>query len=195
MARNILVASLGNPAPYQQTLHSAGHIILNSLLSHFNLSKSAQSLSSSSITRSVATSSGEDESVTWSFWSCPSYMNVSGPAVQKTWNKYLSSLPPSERRSARLVVLHDELEAKLGAVKVRKGGSAKGHNGIKSCVESLGKDGFWRIGVGVGRPIERDRDAVSRFVLRRMTSMEKETLNSGDVLEQVIEALEKVSLE
>lgn len=73
-----------------------------------------------------------------------------------------------------MVVVHDELECKLGEVKVKKGdASPKGHNGLKSVKEQLRGQEWWRIGVGIGRPETRDPNVVSDFVLRKMGGVER----------------------
>ncbi len=66
---------------------------------------------------------------------------------------------------------------------MKTGGSVRGHNGLKSCVEVLGSDGFARVSVGIGRPESKYRDDVSRFVLRKM---------KGEELESVKEAAREV---
>jgi PTH1 family peptidyl-tRNA hydrolase len=92
-----------------------------------------------------------------------------------------------------LVILHDELEAPLGRVKVKRGGaeqaSLRGHRGLISVMESLrgkrlypplpgskglhgGHLSIMRIGVGIGRPQRRDRDAVADYVLTNMNPTE-----------------------
>lgn len=106
-------------------------------------------------------------------------MNVSGTAVAAAWRQFLREVPADTE--AKLVVVHDELELALGQVRVRSGDqSAKGHNGLKSCKEQLGSGGagsagtrWWRIGVGIGRPISRDPRDVSDFVLRKVSGVEK----------------------
>lgn len=107
-------------------------------------------------------------------------MNVSGPALATAWKTFLRDLPSEEERSrAKLVVLHDELESPFGKIKVRNGGSARGHNGLKSCVGSLGGMPFTRIGVGIGRPESRESGDVAAYVLRKMSGVEVMKVNSG----------------
>ena len=112
-------------------------------------------------------------------------MNVSGPAVATAWRAFVkdaqNSSVPDARERARLVVLHDELELGLGKVKVRgPGGSMKGHNGLKSVQGSVAPPGgWWRIGVGIGRPESRERGDVSSFVLRKMMPLERETIEGA----------------
>lgn len=108
-------------------------------------------------------------------------MNISGKPVRSAWTRFLSTLTPEERSRALLVVLHDELEKELGKVKVKAKGSHGGHNGIRSCMEHLGGQEFWRIGVGIGRPESRERGEVSEWVLGRVTGREREVLERMSV--------------
>ena len=91
----------------------------------------------------------------------------------------MRTLDPAERSSATLVVLHDELESPLGKIKVKVGGSARGHNGIKDIGRALGGAEFVRIGVGIGRPASRDSRDVGDFVLRKMTAGEMARVRDG----------------
>ena len=118
-------------------------------------------------------------------------MNLSGPAVALAWKSFLKDLNVEERHRARLVIMHDELEAPLGKIKVTKGGSAKGHNGLKSCITSFGGKEFWKIGVGIGRPASRESKAVADYVLKKMTPAEIEKVTSG--AEEAAIALGKLS--
>ncbi|KFY63382.1 hypothetical protein V497_02024, partial [Pseudogymnoascus sp. VKM F-4516 (FW-969)] len=99
----LLVASIGNPAPYLNTLHSAGHTVLRALtvpLSTPPLVKSrphANGLIAHSPTHPIT------------LWHSTSMMNISGPAVATAWKAFQREYP-----GAGLVVLHDELESALG---------------------------------------------------------------------------------
>ena len=94
-------------------------------------------------------------------------MNVSGKPLVQAWKSYLSRLPADTRSAAKLYILHDELEARLGKIKIRHTGSVKGHNGLKSVISAFGgkQDCFSRVGIGIGRPESRDPEDVSRYVL------------------------------
>jgi PTH1 family peptidyl-tRNA hydrolase len=119
----------------------------------------------------------------WTLWQSPVLMNISGRAVSTAWKTWRqgkqaqiakSSPPGSAAPVPQLVIVHDELEAALGEVKVRKqDASAKGHNGLKSIQASMPGEKYWRIGVGIGRPESRDPDQVARYVLRKMTYPEE----------------------
>ena len=114
-------------------------------------------------------------------------MNLSGPVVAAAWKTFLKAQEGEDaRRRARLVVLHDELEADLGQLKIRDGGSGgvglKGHNGLKSILGAFGgrADFLWRVGVGIGpRPESRDSEIVARFVMRRMGKGEVGRVENG----------------
>ena len=117
-------------------------------------------------------------------------MNISGKPVASAYKAFLRSLPEEERATAKLVVLHDDLENGLGKIKLKVGGSAKGHNGIKDCTKTLGGTEFVRIGVGIGRPISREPRDVAAYVLRKMTPQERVTMT--DRAEVVLRLLEKI---
>jgi PTH1 family peptidyl-tRNA hydrolase len=165
----LLVCSIGNPGSYINTLHSAGHTVISSL---------ATALSYPSFVKSRAhgngiVSAGPD----FTLWQSSSLMNISGQGVAAAWRQFLKDTRGQE---ARLVVVHDELECKLGEVKVKKGdASPKGHNGLKSIKEQLRGQEWWRIGVGIGRPESREPNAVADFVLRKMTGMERGRIESA----------------
>lgn len=117
-------------------------------------------------------------------------MNVSGPPLRLAWLAFLRLLASEqERQSARLVVLHDELESPLGRVKIKQGSglSARGHNGLKSISAERDLAGCVKIGVGIGRCESREPDEVARYVLRRMTEGERDTIE--DAAGEVIGAL------
>lgn len=98
-------------------------------------------------------------------------MNVSGTGVKSAWRKFKKD---AGEENARLVVVHDELEAALGTVKVRDGSSsAKGHNGLKDIGAKLAGQRYMRIGVGIGRPESREPNAVASYVLRKMGAGER----------------------
>src|SRR3546814_2933913 len=76
-------------------------------------------------------------------------MNESGRAVGAAARFY--KLPPPD-----VVVLHDDLDLLQGKVRVKQGGGAAGHNGLRSIDAHLGKD-YWRARIGIGHPGHPDR--------------------------------------
>ncbi|KAF3391471.1 Peptidyl-tRNA hydrolase [Penicillium rolfsii] len=220
--RLLFIASIGNPAPYRTTRHSAGHILLDAVTPHLRARLNP------SISPLYTT-----------FYS-PSLMNISGPKVVKNMTKWLSSrdalaldlpggpLPTgtSTGYPATLVILHDELEAPLGKVRVKRGGpesaSLRGHRGLISILETLRGKGLFtgkakqgagsgqmqgqgkkrgkedglareldvlRVGVGIGRPLGREKDAVADYVLTEMEGRELDAVNRA--AESVVDVLEE----
>jgi len=118
-------------------------------------------------------------------------MNVSGAGVKRAFGEWKRG-KEAQGQEARLVVVHDELEAELGRVTVKDGAaSAKGHNGIKSCQQQLGGIKWWRVGVGIGRPESRDPAVVSRYVLGKMSGKQRKALEDSAV--GVFQALEDIA--
>ena len=87
------------------------------------------------------------------------YMNNSGIAIAEAASFY--KIPPEN-----VLVLHDEISFDVGVMRIRRKGSAGGHNGLKSIIASLSSDNFPRIKIGVGKKPSPEYDLVS-FVLGR----------------------------
>jgi PTH1 family peptidyl-tRNA hydrolase len=90
------------------------------------------------------------------------FMNASGESVLAAASFY--KIPPGE-----IVVLHDELDLKPGKVRVKRGGGAAGHNGLRSIDALLGTD-YWRVRLGVGHP--GVKELVLPYVLQNFPSEE-----------------------
>jgi peptidyl-tRNA hydrolase, PTH1 family len=97
------------------------------------------------------------------------YMNLSGHAVKALLKQFRS---PSEN----LVVIYDELDLPFGRIRVRQKGSAAGHRGAMSIMESLAGAPFYRVRVGIGRPSEGVEPA--DFVLKPFSPDEVEQLDA-----------------
>ena len=91
-------------------------------------------------------------------------MNNSGQAVQKIAHFY--KIPASS-----VLVVHDELDVPFGQIRMRLGGGAAGHNGIKSLVQHIG-EGFNRIRIGIGSEEQEGRDSAD-FVLSKFNKTEQ----------------------
>lgn len=100
-------------------------------------------------------SRGEIEDERVSIFKPTSFMNESGRAVNEVARFYKLSL-------GQVVVIHDDLDLMPGKVRVKTGGGAAGHNGLRSIDSSIGKD-YKRIRIGIGHPGERA--VVSKYVL------------------------------
>ncbi len=78
------------------------------------------------------------------------YMNASGESVQEAAAFY--KLPTSA-----ITAFHDELDLVPGKVRVKKGGGAAGHNGLRSMDRMLGTQDYWRVRLGIGHPGSKER--------------------------------------
>jgi PTH1 family peptidyl-tRNA hydrolase len=96
------------------------------------------------------------------------YMNASGAAVSALATFY--KVPPE-----RVLVLFDDISLPVGRLRIRRDGSAGGHNGIKSIIQSLGTDKFPRIKIGVGAKPHPDYD-LADWVLSKFSSSEEKAL-------------------
>ncbi len=92
------------------------------------------------------------------------FMNNSGEAVQAVGSFY--KIHPNNT-----VVVHDELDINFGQIRTRVGGSAAGHNGIKSIIQHLGED-FARIRIGIGPKTPEQIDSAD-FVLKKFSKSEQ----------------------
>lgn len=170
----ILVCGIGNPgATYANTLHSAGLSVVKTLGDRLAYSPFQKDRSFGNGLVSRPSTSGD--SGDWTLWQSTAYMNESGKGVRGAWMTWSKGLPAE---GGRLVIVHDELEKPLGSVTLRTnpGASAKGHNGLKSILAVMGNTPFARIGIGIGRPMSRESDDVAHYVLRKMTSGERDRI-------------------
>ena len=78
------------------------------------------------------------------------YMNLSGESVQAAAAFF--KLPPDD-----ITAFHDELDLVPGKMRVKRGGGAAGHNGLRSMDRMLGTPDYWRVRLGIGHPGEKDR--------------------------------------
>lgn len=104
------------------------------------------------------------------------YMNTSGRVIPFLTKK---GIQPQE-----ILVVHDELEKKFGYLGIRLGGSARGHNGLRSIIGLIGEQ-FWRLRFGIGRP-ER-KEEVADFVLSNFTKDEAAQMDG--LLDQAVDML------
>lgn len=107
------------------------------------------------------------------------YMNNSGGPVQQAANWYSVA-------ADHLVVVHDEVDLPVGALRLKLGGGTAGHNGLKDVERALGTPEFYRVRIGVDRP--PGRMATKDHVLRRFPPAEREQIDV--VIEEAIDAIE-----
>ena len=168
-----LIVGLGNPeSEYADTRHNLGFACVRELARRMNTKidrKRWQSLVGRSESRGV-----------W-FVMPQTYMNLSGEAVAKALRD--TNLMPDQ-----LWVVHDELDLPLCRMRIRRGGSGAGHNGVLSIISALGTPDFVRFRIGIGKPARKGSPAGRSYVLGRFTKAEAERLPS--IVDGVATALE-----
>jgi len=159
-----LIVGLGNPGPeYAQTRHNAGFWLLDALARLVHVELKPERRFHGRLARARL---GAQE--VW-LLAPDTYMNASGQAVQALAAYY--RITPGE-----ILVAHDELDLPPGAARLKKGGGAAGHNGLKDIIARLGTD-FWRLRLGIGHPGRREE--VVNYVLARPSREEAEAIEAA----------------
>ncbi|XP_030272891.1 peptidyl-tRNA hydrolase isoform X1 [Sparus aurata] len=171
--RRRMVVGLGNPG-MESTRHSVGMAVLGALATRFSLADRWRG--DKHVSGEVIVSEIEHTHVV--LLRPRLLMNVNGVSVAKAARKY--GIRPED-----IMLVHDELDKPLGKIAVKHGGSARGHNGVRSCVDCLQTDVMPRLRVGIGRPV--GQMSVERHVLSRFSSEERKVLDS--VLAQSVDIL------
>lgn len=156
---------LGNPGRrYALTRHNAGHMVVDELSRrHGGRWRRARRAEAAGV------AVGGREAV---LLKPATFMNESGEAL-------------SGYRAEDLIVVHDDLDLPAGTVRVKVGGGAGGHNGLRSVISRVG-NGFVRVRVGIGRPPEGV--GVTDYVLGRMDRVVREAIpRAADAVETVLE--------
>ena len=112
------------------------------------------------------------------------FMNLSGTALRGLARFY--KVDPSKE----LIVIYDDTDLDAGKIRIRKKGSAGGHNGMKSIIANVGTEEFARVRIGIGKRSE-EAEMVD-FVLGRFTNAERKVIDEGieKAAEAVIDILE-----
>ena len=159
-----LIVGLGNPGPtYARTRHNAGFELIDELARRSGANLRHEARHQGELAR--ASIAGTD---VW-LLKPMTYMNLSGQAVRSVAGFY--RIAPQS-----ILVAHDELDFPPGVVRLKEGGGAGGHNGLRDLIAQLDDD-FWRLRIGIGDP--GDRDAVLDYVLGRPPAAEAELIREA----------------
>ena len=142
-----IVVGLGNPgAKYEKTRHNAGFVAIDHIAAKLGVRVDR-------VKFHALVCECELGGKRVLLMKPETFMNNSDTAIGEAASFY--KIPPE-----RVLVLHDEISFDAGLFRIRRKGSAGGHNGLKSIIEHLGSDGFPRIKIGVGQKPSPDYDLV-----------------------------------
>ena len=170
-----LIVGLGNPGTkYEKTRHNVGFDTIDVLADRMDIRVNKKE-------KQALTGSGYINGQKVMLVKPLTYMNLSGSSVRDlvSWYKVDPTL--------ELIVLSDDVSLSPGHIRIRKKGSAGGHNGLKDIIGKLGTDQFIRVRIGVGKkPAEWD---MADYVLSRFSDQDRK-----DVEQAFLDAADAVSL-
>ncbi|MCC6709182.1 MAG: aminoacyl-tRNA hydrolase [Gammaproteobacteria bacterium] len=157
-----LVVGLGNPgAGHAEDRHNVGFWLIDALASALKVDMRIESRYKGELGRAASGLRLLKPST---------YMNLSGESVAPCAAYF--RVPP-----ASVLVVHDELDLPVGAVRLKRGGGHGGHNGLRSIEQMLGTNDYLRIRLGIGHPgVGRD---VAGYVLSRPPAAERDAITAA----------------
>ena len=145
----VLIAGLGNPGDsYRRTRHNIGQYVVEKLAAQNQFpafKKGFNGRFSKAALFSQASGAGHPVMLLIP----ETYMNLSGRSIQPALSYYRLKLD-------QLLVIQDELALPFGRMRLKKGGGAAGHNGIRSIDQAIGPD-YWRLRIGINHPGPKDQ--------------------------------------
>ena len=172
-----IVAGLGNPGlEYENTRHNAGFLTMDELAKQCGVKLDQMKFKSECGEAML----GE---VRCLLMKPTTYMNLSGDAIAAAANFY--KIPPEQ-----VLVIYDDISLPPGKLRLRRKGSAGGHNGIKSIIAQLGTEEFPRIRVGVGAKPNPQYDladwVLSKFSEEDMTALQPALEHAADAAKKIV---------
>lgn len=160
-----LIVGLGNPTlQYEGTRHNVGFDVIDLLADKYNITVETRK-------GRAYIGKGMIEGRKVIVAKPQTYMNLSGESVKSLVDYYKID------EESELLVIYDDVSLGVGQLRIRKKGSAGGHNGIKNMISCLDTDVFMRIKIGVGeKPKKYD---LADYVLSRFSKAEREQMEEG----------------
>jgi PTH1 family peptidyl-tRNA hydrolase len=184
-----IIAGLGNPGgKYENTRHNAGYMAIDYIA--LTCGVKIDRAKFHSLTAEVTLGG-----VRALLMKPETFMNLSGTAIAEAARFY--KIP-----NDRVIVLHDEISFEPGFIRIRRKGSAGGHNGLKNIIECLPGEDFPRIKIGVGQKPRPDYDLVDwvlgRFSdadIQRLSEKFSDVMNAAELIicGKIDEAMQKYS--
>ncbi len=174
---DFIIAGLGNPgAKYEMTRHNAGFLALDMLAREKDFD--IRRLRFHALTQDF---SGFGKRCL--IMKPQTFMNHSGEAVGEAARFY--KIPPQN-----IIVVSDDISLDVGKIRIRRKGSAGGHNGLKSIIEHLGSEEFPRIKIGVGKKPNAYTDladwVLGRFPKEQEEDLRQALVNAEDALRLIV---------
>ena len=167
-----LLVGLGNPGKaYAQTRHNVGMWAIERAAARWSIRLTSRG--------TAQRGSGRHGSEFIELAGLLDWMNLSGPPLKGLMREF--KIKPDN-----LILLHDDLDLEPGRLRIKQGGGAGGHNGIKSVIDALGTPQFIRVKIGIGRPAPGQNAA--DYVLHEVTPDEMAVFTP--CLERAVDALE-----
>lgn len=159
-----LIVGLGNPEDeYSKTRHNMGFDAINKIAENYNIKINKKKFYG----LYEIFSENNDKII---LLKPQTYMNLSGISVKEVMNFY-------KIEKEKLLIIYDDMDIEPGKIKIRKKGSAGGHNGIKSIIQNIGTEEFSRIRIGIGRP-KNNQDQIN-YVIGKISQEELDKLEEG----------------
>lgn len=162
-----IIAGLGNPSrEYKNTRHNIGFDVIDVIADKHKIDVST-------IKHKALIGKGIINGEKCILVKPQTYMNLSGESLIDVCQYYKIDV------ETELIVIYDDIALDVGAIRVRKSGSAGGHNGMKSIIQHLSTENFMRIRMGVGeKPKGYD---LADYVLGHFTNAERELMDKGSI--------------
>ena len=176
-----LVAGLGNPGDqYAATRHNVGQMVIDHLVKRHSIKLASHKSRTHIAAYKLGVGIDAHQII---LAKSHSYMNETGGPIKALANFY--SIEPEN-----IIALHDELDIGFAAIRTKLGGGDNGHNGLKSMTSAFDTPDYYRVRLGIGRPMGQQDPA--DFVLKQFSKEEKQTLEEfiergSDVVESLIE--------
>ncbi|HDS08607.1 MAG TPA: aminoacyl-tRNA hydrolase [Firmicutes bacterium] len=170
-----VIAGLGNPGiQYRETRHNIGFMLIDSFKNSLKTGEIFRECNARVFSANLCRKKIR-------FIKPMTFMNLSGKAVACFVNKY-------NLLSEEVLVVFDDVALPFGEIRIREKGSAGGHNGLESIIESLGTDNFPRLRVGIfnGERPDLVSHVLSPFSEKERTYLDKVVALTGDAVRAIV---------
>ncbi len=171
-----IIAGLGNPGlKYRKTRHNVGFAVIDRIADQYDINVDTMK-------SRAKTGTGYIEGQKVLLVKPQTYMNLSGESIRPLVDYF--KVDPADQ----LIVIYDDISLNVGQLRIRKKGSAGGHNGMKSIIQHLGSNEFYRIKTGIG---DKPQDMLlADYVLSRFTKEERDQIERAQ--DQCVKAVSTI---